>query len=144
MALRVTRSCPSCGAVFESGLDRREIGIPFVECKECGQVIILNHITEWELKSVWQKCAFILITIWTAVLYASGAVIIGCAVEWLATENIIWMNAASHSLVVYGIGLLVTIPIGIVLLAKDIRQSKTRMASPKYRVLLMSAGLLKD
>jgi choline-glycine betaine transporter len=144
MALRVTRSCPSCGAVFESGLDRRGIGIPFVECEECGEIIALNHITEWELKSFWQKCAFILITIWTAVLYACGAVVIGCAVEQLATETIIWMNTASHVLAIYSIGLLVTIPIGFVLLGKDIRQSKTRMASPKYRALLISAGLLKD
>jgi len=85
MGIYVQRSCPKCKTILE-GLTRdyRAIGPPFVECKVCGTVVKLSHIEEWDMKDVVNKFGYILIHIWTNLLFSIfGCVLVGLFLEFV-------------------------------------------------------------
>lgn len=71
MTTYIERSCPHCGAVFQSGPEGcREIGEPFRRCDRCLGLFLLDHEyrTEWALMNLFHKLCYWIVRIIRAFL----------------------------------------------------------------------------
>lgn len=133
------RTCPHCGEIVENWTrDYRDLGEPYVQCLSCKKYMIRKHITEWELKNCFNKLCYMLMAVYTCILYGFFPVLIYLLIvgEKQAEENTF--------LVVYSCGVLffgVLVTYGF---CKDVAESKVRMQNPEYRRLLVAIGLLSE
>jgi hypothetical protein len=135
----VIKKCPNCKDIYYTGHDRRGIGIPYKTCILCKTIIIDEAETEWELKNLGQKFVYILICIWTSILFgAIGPIMVYCFNELTDTKT-----TDKQGLYAYIIGIII---FGIIFYRaniKDIQLSKERMKDANYRGILKKLGLLE-
>lgn len=135
MGMYVIKKCPHCQTVYEEGHESRGIGRPFRKCSQCEGVIIDTDETEWELKSPLGKATYFLICGYTCIVYGTGFLLVASfAFKGLSTIDYMMLWAG---------GCVVALGVLIIVNYRDIEESQTRMADPKYRELLETLGLLK-
>lgn len=133
MAISI-KTCPHCKNTV-STLYSIDIGKPFVECSNCGHLVIDKDITEWELKDIFQKIYFLVICLYSAFLFGFLPNLIYIFLVDDIDEGAllgIWLTA-SCCIALFGSRNLID----------EIKESKERMRDPEYRQVLRSIGLLK-
>ena len=111
------------------------IGKPFVECSNCGQVVVDRDTTEWELKNIFQKIFFLFISLYTVFLFAMLPVLI----YGFSTDN----PSDATVFVIYFVSVVCLSLLTGKGLFEEINASKERMKDQSYRETLQSMGLLK-
>ena len=113
--------------------------MPFRQCDDCHTFIIDQDTTEWELKGLFGKCAYIFICTYSSLIYGTFFVMLGLGFEYVAKIDL------TESLLI-GLWIVGVIAFAILFLAlnvKNIRASKQRMRDPTYRATLKRLGLLR-
>ena len=134
MAIAVKR-CPHCGNTM-SEVYSIGIGRPFVDCSNCGKVVIDKDSTEWELKNFFQKIFYLFTSLYTVFIFSFlPMLVIGFLIDDLsdATLLVIYLLSAGCLALFSGRSLI-----------EDIKASDARMKDPSYRQMLQAMGLLKD
>lgn len=148
MGSHITRYC-TCGAVLESfyGGSAKLTGVPFLECRRCGNTFDREHIaTEWALMTPRFQ-AEVKITSFVRKLLIGGGYILfgvyGVAMYALQPSDLLAMN---HAVLLF-VWAAVTLPVSAYFYTRDINgqiaRSNKRMADPCYRDKLIALGYLK-
>jgi hypothetical protein len=133
MAISI-KTCPYCKYTLAETY-KIGIGKPFVECSNCKERVIDKDTTEWELKNIFQKICFLLVSLYTTVFYGIFPVLIyGLLVDKPSNSMVlgIWFLSSCVLAVFTSRGLV-----------EEINASNERMKDTDYRQVLRSMGLLK-
>ena len=141
MSLYVKRSSPTCGHTIEGWQhDYRGLGKPYAVCAKSGQVLLVDHVAEWELKnpfwSVLRRRNYISYChhLW---LCPPGPVCACLLLSRIRGQRCAWRNIISG-------GISSNDGVWFPRTLKDIEDSRKRMKNPKYRSASMALGNLKD
>lgn len=137
----IIKWCPYCHRIYESGSTTEYLGVPYVVCERCGNVVINKGCTEWELKNPFQKTGYILISTYSALLYSFFPVL----ALGILNEYVLKLDLAVREYILFWIPCAAVL---LILYAKNvfrrIQESKQRMQNPKYREYLKVLGLLRE
>ena len=136
MSTYVWRSCPHCNATIEFTRDYRAIDRPYTQCPNCNQLIVLEHQTEWDTKSQFEKLKYLGVQFYTAVLYGMLLPLVYLFITW--AMDLPRSNQAF--LIVYGIGFLLAGALVIYVFREEVRESWERLEDPQYRKFLRRIG----
>jgi hypothetical protein len=138
MVMYVKRSCSECGAVIQDwSQDSPDIGQPFTVCNSCGAVIKLRRTTEWDLKSVGAKAAFIANMIYACLALGILGILVGLFIVprtglrnyGLVAYGLLYVGVVAIFAILYGWGFRIAV-----------RESRDRLRDPAYRKLLHTLG----
>ena len=139
MPMYSVKWCPRCKAVLETGPDQRGIAPPIAICGNCGQHIIDETNTEWQLKSPVGKLWYMFLSIFTAALLGILVPMVGVALKFLGDVK---FNAEKHFILLWAAGSLVILLWLIYKTVSEVNESNERMKDEKYRQKLKEVGLL--
>lgn len=137
MSIYVTRYCPTCKRVIENYTrDYRAIGVPFVRCESCDQLIKYTHIFEWDTKQIFGKVTYLGIMLLTTILY-SGAL----PLAYIFYAEFAEFKPSENTFIILFIsGFIVTAIWSIYITVKDIKESRDRLKDKNYRRLIELLG----
>lgn len=127
-------SCPKCRATLEPlGISYISLGNPFVKCYNCGIIVKLSHINEWEqihfLSKIWY---YFVSSIWPIFWGAGTGGIIAAILDEVFEIKI----STSLYLSMICIGAIIWLSISLIKFQKEVVKSKQRTQDPEYRAKL--------
>lgn len=139
MGVFVTRKCPRCGNIFEH-MEPSYVGVgrPFYGCGNCGTIVKVDHINEWDLMKLSVKAYHFLALTKTSLMYG-----IIPSLVYLFYAMIQGFEASDPIfLYFWGVSFLVIFLVGTVNLYLSIKRSKERMSDKKYVEFLKENGFV--
>ena len=147
MGLMIELTCRTCGhPVFVERKETRGLGKPYVRCANCKAMIILGSRNEWQLKDFGARAICVLSQCGPAVVRPLFLVFVVWGAFWLTVELTGNFNEPAlvvASVVVYVVGVTVSIKSASKRLKREIAQSRKRMLDTDYRHKLKHMHLLK-
>lgn len=141
--------CPTCGRLYDSRIYREKTASPLAFCLPCLSTFVDTSVNEWELRGVFGKIFYILLTL--ADVAVSG-ILLGMFVLFLIIlPDLIFKTEWSAFIIDSGEGFIILLIVCVIINlirvvireSRDIKASKARMAKQEYRERLIAAGLMK-
>jgi len=142
MAVYEQHRCPFCrrGTGWERSYPK--IGAPLGPCPHCGRLVTIPETTEWALMTTSSKVGYVLVTIWSAVFWGMGGVLVTIPFRELWGWGAGWSDA-EWLFTTWGICSVVLLPWLGFQFTLLLRASHVRMQDPDYRRRLRIRGLLR-
>lgn len=135
MSTYVKRKCGNCSGTIENWTrDYRTIGTPLMKCENCGALNKVDHITEWDLMSKFEKMSWIF-GILSAFYYTLFTVLLFALVAYLLSLEMGTISIVSA--IILGLSLRYS------LLYFAIRESRKRMHDSHYRMMLRDSDVFE-
>ena len=136
--------CPHCHTLIVKYDGAFGMGKPFLFCKSCGKLVIIDEIlTEWKLMEGWLRIFYIFSLALRYLSYSLGFVflfIIGSMILGFTDENYFILTLVVISILTIGFFSIYFIK-GI---TRAISDSNKRMTKTEYIDFLKKIGVIKD